>query len=600
MIRIHALVLMVLFGTAFAPAGAARAGTVGPGLARALAGAPDAPVAVWVTFTDRAGAERDPAALERASAAIPARALERRRLRGTVRGVTAGDLPVHAAYVRALQARGATLRGTSRWLNAASVTVTPRAAEALSRLPFVAGVELVPRVLRMTPIESEGETEGETETAPESAPAPSAVQLAPGDPAYYGATFKQLDLMQVPQVHAAGYTGAGVLVCILDGGCRTTHQVYSTLSVVARRDFVHGDDVVDDQVPPDAAGDASHGTYTLSAIAGSKPGTYSGVAFNCQVALGKTENVSTETPVEMDYWQMGAEWADSLGADVLSSSLGYFGFDSPYPSYVYADMDGKTTVVTNAAREAVARGITVVNAVGNEAATPWHFLIAPSDADTVIAAGAVDSFNVVTSFSSRGPSADGRIKPDVTAPGRAVYVPSFGNNTTYTRVSGTSFSCPLTAGVAALILEAHPSWGPFEVREALRETALNHAAPNNDIGWGLVQAFAAIQWVPSTTGVTPGPGVHALALLASPNPIAKGAKLTARFTATGRVTLVAYDTRGRSVARLFDGTAQGPTSVTWNGRGDGGQALGPGVYWLRLSARDALSTSAATRVVLLP
>jgi subtilisin family serine protease len=171
-------------------------------------------------------------------------------------------------------------------------------------------------------------------------------------------------------------------------------------------------------------------------------------------------------------------------------------------------------------------------------------------------------------------------------------------------VSGTSFSCPLTAGVAALILEAHPSWGPFEVREALRETALNHAAPNNDIGWGLVQAFAAIQWVPSTTGVGPGPGggPGVLALLASPNPLARGASLTARFTANGRATLVAYDTRGRSVARLFDGTAQGPTSVTWNGRGEGGQALGPGVYWLRLSAPDASGpkSSAATRVVLLP
>src|SRR5258708_21289116 len=167
-------------------------------------------------------------------------------------------------------------------------------------------------------------------------------------------------------------------------------------------------------------------------------------------------------------------------------------------------MDGQTTVVTKAASEAVRRGITVVNAAGNEGATAWHFLIAPADADTLIAVGAVDSFNVVTSFSSRGPTADGRTKPDVTGMGRGVYVPSFTSSTGYGRVSGTSLSTPLVAGAAALVLSAHPTWGPFEVREALRETALNHAAPDNNIGWGLVQVWDAIQWIPSTTGIGGG------------------------------------------------------------------------------------------------
>src|SRR5258708_16852909 len=169
-------------------------------------------------------------------------------------------------------------------------------------------------------------------------------------------------------------------------------------------------------------------------------------------------------------------------------------------------MDGQTTVVTKAASEAVRRGITVVNAAGNEGATAWHFLIAPADADTLIAIGAVDSFNVVTSFSSRGPTADGRTKPDVTGMARAVYVPSFTSSTGYGRVSGTSLSTPLVAAPAALVLSAHPTWGPFEVREALRETALNHATPDNNIGWGLVQAWDAIQWIPSTTGSGGGGG----------------------------------------------------------------------------------------------
>ncbi len=595
--------LAVLFSLLAVPA---HAGVPGPALTEAALGDPDAPVTVWVNFADRAGAERDPAAFAAARARMAPRALERRRLRGVLPDVVAADLPVHEAYVRALVARGASLRGTSRWLNAASVTLPARQAAELARLPFVASVELVPRAR----VSRDPEPFASDAPGTDAAAAPAQVQFAPGDTAFYGATFKQMNLMQVPQLHAAGINGAGVLVCILDGGCRTTHQIFAGLSVVARYDFVNNDPVVDDQVPPDAAGDASHGTSTLACIAGFKPGTYVGGAYGCSVALGKTEYGATETPVEMDNWQRGAEWADSLGADVISSSLGYFQFDVPYPSYTYADMDGKTTVVTRAASEAVRRGITVVTAVGNEGAMAWHFLVAPSDADTVMAIGAVDSFNVVTGFSSRGPSADGRIKPDLTAMGSRVYLPTFTNLTSYGRASGTSFSTPLTAGVAALVLQAHPTWGPFEVREALRETALNHLAPNNDIGWGLVQGFAATQWVPSTTAVLPGPlpGGAAVALAAGPNPFRMGAAQVVRFSARGRVALDAFDLRGRRVARLYEGVADGPASVSWSGASEDGRSLPAGMYWLRLTAAPlagaatppAAAVPSALRVVLLP
>jgi subtilisin family serine protease len=549
---------------------------------------------VWVTFRDRAGAEKDPQALARARAGMTPRALARRQARGTLKDIVAADLPVHEPYVRALTQRGAALRGTSRWLNAASVRVPARAAVELARLPFVESVELVPL----------GRVSRDPEPfAPEAlAPAPNEVQLAPGDTAWYGATFKQNAMMQVPQLHAAGVTGAGVLVCVLDAGFRTTHQIFAGLDVVAQYDFVNNDPVVDDQVPPDVAGDGSHGTQTLACIAGSKPGTYSGVAFGASVALGKTEKGSTETPVEMDNWQRGAEWADSLGADVISSSLGYYEFDSPYPAYTYGDMDGQTTVVTRAASEAVRRGLTVVTAVGNEGSLPWHYLIAPSDADTVIAVGGVDSSNVVVSFSSRGPSADGRIKPDLVAMGRAVYLPSFTNPAAYGRASGTSFSTPLTAGVAALVLQVHPTWGPFEVREALRETALNHASPNNDIGWGLVQGFAASQWVPSTISVDPVPSHPGVQMAAGPNPFRAGGAQSVRFSARGGVRLDAYDVTGRRVARLYEGEAAGETAISWNGRADDGRALPAGMYWLRLTAArpTAAVVPGALRVVLLP
>ncbi|HEY3217352.1 MAG TPA: S8 family serine peptidase [Candidatus Eisenbacteria bacterium] len=558
---------------------------VGPALARLLATNPEQSVAAWVYFTDRAGSERDPLAYEAVRRALPARSLERRAMRGRLRDLTASDLPVHAPYVRALVQRGARLRGASRWLNAASVQMPAALAIEIERLPFVARIELVPRGWRITPIpEPETAPAAETGVRTESASGATTVGV-PGDTTYYGGSFRQLSMMQVPQLHALGLSGAGVLVCMLDTGFNPYHSMFIGLSVLATRDFIHQDLDVNDW---DAAA-YTHGTYTLGCVAGSKPGWYSGSAFAATVALAKTEDVASETAVEMDYWQFGAEWADSLGADVISSSLGYSEFDHPSESYKYRDMDGQTTVVTLAALEAVRRGITVVTSAGNDGANPWHYIHAPADADTVIAVGAVDSFNVVTSFSSRGPTADGRIKPDVTAMGLDVLLPSVQDDLAYVRRSGTSFSAPLTAGLVALLLEAHPGWGPFEVREALRETALNHAAPNNDIGWGLVQGLAANAWVPSTTAVAPGAGpATGLALTAGPNPVRPGAESVIRFAAAGsEASIEVFDIGGRRRARLFEGPAAGAGTIRWNGVAADGAALGAGVYWIRLSARSA-------------
>ena len=586
---------VAIAGLAFAAP--VHASVVEPGIDGLAHTQPEARVVAWIQFTDRAGAEHSPAALEAERGRRPARSLERRALRGAgaERALTADDLPVHAPYVRAVEARGLRVRGASRWKNAVSVEGPAGAVAALARLPFVAAIEPVERARAMRPVEGiEPSPLVQTSSVP-----PAAVQ-APGDTAFYGATFKQLSMMQAPPAHQAGWSGNGVLVCILDSGFRTTHAAFAGLSIVATRDFVHGDTIVDDELGQDASGAGSHGTMTLACIAGLQAGTYVGGAFGASVALGKTEDVATETPVEMDYWQFGAEWADSLGADVISSSLGYFEFDAPFPSYTYADMDGKTTTVTKAASMAMRRGIVVVTANGNERGTPWNYLIAPADADTVISTGAVDSFNVVTSFSSPGPTSDGRIKPDVTAMGRRVYVPLFTDNVNYGRVSGTSFSTPLTAGMAALILEAHPSWDPFAVREALRETALNAGTPDPDIGWGLVQMTGALAWSPSTTDVAPPAAGNAaaggLALAAGPNPFSLAAGSTVRFTAPGRAALDAFDARGRHVARLFAGDARGGAAVTWRGASAGAR-VAPGVYWLRLSALDPTAGAGASRTL---
>ncbi|MBI3193807.1 MAG: S8 family serine peptidase, partial [Ignavibacteriae bacterium] len=207
-------------------------------------------------------------------------------------------------------------------------------------------------------------------------------------------------------------------------------------------------------------------------------------------------NDSSETPVEEDNWAKAIEWADSIGVDVTSTSLGYLDYDASYPSWTWQDMNGNTTLITRAADRAVGLGIVVLNSAGNSGTDVHNTLGAPADGDSVISIGAVTSSGTRSSFSSVGPTTDipARIKPDVMAMGSSVTVASSTNPTGYTTSSGTSFSCPLSGGVAALVLCANPSLTPMQVRDAMRQTASNSATPNNTMGWGILNARNAISY----------------------------------------------------------------------------------------------------------
>jgi subtilisin family serine protease len=201
--------------------------------------------------------------------------------------------------------------------------------------------------------------------------------------------------------------------------------------------------------------------------------------------------------VEEDHWAAAAEWAESLGADVISSSLGYTEFDPPHQGYLPEDLDGATAVCTRAAEMAAERGVVVVNSAGNEGLSAEHnTLVAPADGPRVLAAAAIAVDGQRASFSSVGPSADGRVKPDVAAPGVRVWAAAALGPSAYVQVSGTSFACPLTAGVAALVLQARPGYTAEQVLAVLRGTASQAAGPDNLLGWGIVDALAAIQAEP--------------------------------------------------------------------------------------------------------
>jgi len=485
------------------------------------------------------------------------------------------DLPVSTAYADQVKERALRVRTVSRWLNALSVEAGPDQIWALAALDAVDRLDVVRAFRRGEPVEpdespvpaapglaslaapafsvvpiaqtSPSIRDFPSTSAAPAAPvppalsplapafaasisiaAPTALSIAapttaltaaptapstpatPGAPAasrnpIYGQAFAQLDQIKVPALHQQGLSGRGVMVCLLDVGFRWNHEVFRLSRLIKQWDFVFGDaDVRQDAANPNDFSDA-HGTATWSLLGGFKFGTMIGPAFGADILLGKTEVESSEKPIEEDYWAAGIEWAESLGAEVVSSSLGYTDW------YTFKDMDGKTAVTTKAANRAVSLGVVVVNAAGNERRNAWAHIIAPSDGFGVIAVGAVDAAGKIASFSSPGPTYDGRIKPEVCAWGvsNLVAAKAKDGGDTYVTGSGTSYATPLVAGAVALLLEAHRDWTPAQVRNALMKTANNTSAPNNDYGWGIIDAAAAATYRPAATAVAYQPAVAA-------------------------------------------------------------------------------------------
>ncbi|MGC9315558.1 MAG: S8 family serine peptidase, partial [bacterium] len=383
-------------------------------------------IKVWVFFEDKGVSRGTEGAVAREY--LSERAIARRAEAGI--SFDERDIPVEASYISRVEAEGGTLIRQSRWLNGASFVIRARHIGRIAELDFVREIRPVARLVRPIP-------------EPRERPFPDG-----GPDEFYGSTRGQLDMIGATDLHDLGYAGHGVLVGLLDSGFRLTHNAFDSLDLVATYDFLHDDESVDYD---SSAGDTDysgyrHGTQTLGCVAGYLPGIYIGAAYRASVALGKTEDVSSEYVTEEDNWVAGIEWMDSLGADIVTSSLGYSVFDSDTP-YTFDDMDGNTALTTIAADIAASKGICVVNSAGNERNDfYWPHIIAPADGDSVLAVAAVDPFKVIAPFSSPGPTADGRIKPDVSATGMwTVLVNTEDTVGINLWGSGTSFSCPLIA-----------------------------------------------------------------------------------------------------------------------------------------------------------
>ena len=371
----------------------------------------DQTVPVFVYFKDKG--DDIPAKLEAVRASLSQKVLKRRVLnRGEEKAVGYNDVPVNPVYLEWLRSQVSKIRHPLKAINAVSVQATPSAVANIVQSDFVARVELVNTLTRQ-PLPSEF-----TDLPLYSSEAinDTKQRIMPLD---YGNSFIQNNQINVPQVHDLGYSGNNVVIAVFDSGFnRLSHESFSQINIVETWDFVNNDSNVGDE---NDMGQGSHGTNTLSTMAGYSPGNLIGPAYGATFYLAKTENNESELHVEEDNWCAAAEWADQNGAQIISSSLGYTDFDSG-TNYSPSDMDGDTTVVTVCADLAAENGIVVINSAGNSGpGGGTNTLGAPSDGHFVLAVGAVTASGVQSSFSSVGPSADGRIKPDVVALGMGTW-----------------------------------------------------------------------------------------------------------------------------------------------------------------------------------
>ncbi|MBI5473113.1 MAG: S8 family serine peptidase [Ignavibacteriae bacterium] len=533
---------------------------------------------VWVFFTDKGSHEH-------LKAAVPQNVVSERSLRRRLKArpaelaVDYTDLPVEQRYVEQLRPFVRRIRQISKWFNAASVVATKAQIEQIESSARVRKLELVTRFKR-----NSTEEQSAVVAKPTNIQHPASILSLD-----YGISFGQLNQINVPAIHNTGNYAQGVLVGVFDNGFRLlTHQAFDSIRsrIIRTYDFVdHKVSVVPNNPDP---GFGAHGILTFSALAGYKPGQLIGPAFGANFILARTENDSSETPVEEDNWLAAIEWADSIGVDVTSTSLGYLTYDPPYPSWTWQNMNGNTTVITRACDMAVSKGIVVVNSAGNNGEnTSRNTLNAPADGDSVLAIGAVNADGTKAGFSSMGPttSVPPRIKPDVMAQGSSVYCASATDPTGYTYAGGTSLSCPLAAGVVALLLHAKPTANPVEIANALRQTASRSSSPDNYYGWGIINAVAARG---TLLGVARDDLPTTYALMPSfPNPFNPKTTITYNLPQSSIVSLKIFNLLGQEVRTLVnEAQANGLKTTEWDATNNAGNSVASGTYIARLFAQS--------------
>ncbi len=438
------------------------------------------------------------------------RSLERRARQNIA--LTDEDLPVSDTYLNDIRQAGFRIIGKSKWLNAVL------AEGDSSRMNILKSLSCVRH------IEDDADIRGDISLGKYARI--WAESDSPVTPFEYGDTSPQIRMLGADTMHAQGYRGAGVLIAVMDAGFPQVNTADAFAHLRNGNKIRHTYNYVHET--PDVYRDSPHGTNVLSIIAGLLPGKLSGTAPETEVALYVTEDDpdENESKIEEVYWVLAAEHADSLGADVLNTSLGYYKFTDPAQNYAYEQMDGKTTIIARGADYASRTGMIVVNSAGNEGRSAWKHISTPADAEYVIAVGAVNAARQKADFSSFGPSADGRIKPDVSAMGAST---AYSNNgSSVSKGNGTSYSAPLITGFMAGLRQQFPTLTALQLRDILIRSADRYPTPDNEYGYG-IPSYTRARDIAYRDYAVLGKEPENLRILTYPNPLSSRQTLSLRI-----------------------------------------------------------------------
>ena len=382
------------------------------------------------------------------------------------------DAPMHQPFIDQITATdGIVVLAKSKWFNALHVQGTEEAIRALTNLSFVERVDFANRLLN-NPLRA---------STPKKAFKKMHKKFETDVVFNYGNSGNQIQMLNGQLLHQQNYTGTGKIIAVMDGGFPGVNTASTFSRLRDNNQILGGYDYVNRNA--DFYTGISHGAMVLSTMGGYKDGELVGTAPDASYYLFITEDGDNEWPLELSLWVEAAEEADRLGADILTTSLGYTEFDNPNYNFTYNDMNGITAFISKGVDMAFSRGMISVNSAGNSGNDPWHYISAPADAIHALAIGAVDSEGNYASFSSQGPSFDNRVKPDVVAQGQESVL-SFTNGTIGT-ASGTSFSGPIMAGMIACLWQALPDKTNSEIVQLVKESASLYANPTNELGYGI-------------------------------------------------------------------------------------------------------------------
>lgn len=481
---------------------------------------------------------------------LSSRALERRARQHL--SIDSTDLPVSSGYQDSLLAAGnVRILYTSRWFNQIIIQTSDTAAlRKIQSFPFVVN----------------SRSEGRQSTPRPSIP--NAEKISGSE--YYGGAKPQMELHHALYLHDNNYKGQNMVIAVIDNGFPSVNvnRAFTETNIISTWDFVRAQANVYDY--------GEHGAEVLSILAANLPQEMVGSAPLAGYLLLRTEETEWEKPIEENNWVAAAEYADSAGADIISSSLGYNTFDDPVYNHSYADLDGKTTIIARAAAIAAAKGMIVVAAAGNEGATAWHYILTPGDADSILTVGAVNAAGTFAAFSGHGPTADGRIKPDVVSVGE--YARIILPNGTLTVGNGTSFATPVIAGLTACLWQAFPKSTNQQIINAIRASSSQYTQPDNDQGYGIPNFQTAYNTLLASTLTADSAQLQHTWLKALPNPFTSEIKIYMHAATGQQVELALYDNNGRRIRTASITASTTYFYYNWDAHFS---SLPAGIYYLR-------------------